>query len=79
MSAKPRDTLPSLLSENFCQKARKMHATTLVIRASKRGSTAQSACAGCLCQASDNLVTTCLESRLSQHSVLFSRLLILSE
>lgn len=32
MSAKPRDNLPSLLSENFCQKAQKKHVTTFVTR-----------------------------------------------
>ena len=66
MSAKPRENLPSPLSENFCQKARKKRATTFVTRALKRGSTAQSACSGCLCQASGDLATTCLPSRLSR-------------
>jgi hypothetical protein len=43
-----------------------MRVTTIVTRASKRRSTVQSACSGCLWQASGDLVTTCLPSRLSR-------------
>jgi hypothetical protein len=66
MSGKPRENLPSPRSENFCQKARKKRATTFVRHASKRGSTAQSACSGYLRQASGDLATTFLPSRLSR-------------
>ena len=66
MSTKLRENQLSWQSNNFCQDARKKHVKTFVTRASKRGSTAQSACSGCLCQASGDLATTCLPSRLSR-------------
>jgi hypothetical protein len=66
ISAKPRENLPSWQSNNFCQDAQKEQVKTFVICACKRGSTAQSAWKGYLCQASGVFVTTCLPSRLSR-------------
>ena len=64
MSTKPRGNLTSLASENFCRKARKMHATTFAMRARKRGNAIQTAFKGYLYQASGDLANTCLPSRL---------------
>jgi hypothetical protein len=65
MSTKPRGDLPSLLSENFCRQAAYKRVTTFLTRASNQGCTAQSACECRPCQASGDLETTCLPSRLS--------------